>query len=111
MRGHVRGSITIVVADDQQVTGRIETRTSAIWRNGSISALEKLAISGTTAEPVVTLVKRTVNGKDATFPQQGGTTAMKGRCPASLRWDVSSLSPGNVPTSPDGFVVGATRTH
>ena len=58
----------------------------------------------------MTLVKRTMDGKDATFPQQGRTPAMKGACPASLRWDLSSLSPGTTPTTPDGFVVVATRT-
>lgn len=35
---------------------------------------------------------------------------MKGICPASLRWDISSLSPGTKPTKPDGFVVVAART-
>ena len=83
---------------------------SASWGQVSSSALEELAISGTTAQPTVTLVKRTIDGKDATFPQQGRTPAMKGRCPASLRWDLSSLSPGTTPTTPDGLLVVATRT-
>ena len=109
-KGHAQGTITIDVADAQQVTGTIELESSASWGRVSSSALEELAISGTTTEPTVTLVKRTMDGKDATFPQQGRTPAMKGACPASLRWDLSSLSPGTTPTTPDGFVVVATRT-
>ena len=109
-KGHAQGTITIDVADAQQVTGSIELESSASWGRVSSSALEELAISGTTSEPTVTLVKRTMDGKDATFPQQGRTPAMKGACPASLRWDLSSLSPGTTPTTRDGFVVVATRT-
>jgi hypothetical protein len=108
-KGHMRGSVTIVVAADQSVTGRmvVETDASAPGLK-KMHSVERVAISGTTSRPVATLEKRTIDGKDATFPQSGATQPMSGVCPPGLSWDTGPLSPGTRVPSSGTLVVTAT---
>lgn len=104
--GHATGTVTIVVDTASRTSGLLELSTQAQGGGLSMSSVEKAAISGTTAEPVLTLLERTIDGKDATIPQKGTFPPMSGECPSTLRWKVVEV-PYVTAANP---VVVATRT-
>jgi len=111
-KGHMTGSVAIVVTADQTVTGRLTVETDASAPGlKTMHSVERVDISGSTCKPVTTLHKRTVDGKDATFPQTGATRSMTGLCPPGLSWDTEPLSPGTHVPSSGTLVITATRVR
>jgi hypothetical protein len=108
--GHMVGSVTIVVAPDKSISGQmtVETDASAPGMKKTHS-VERVTISGSTTKPIATLEKRTIDGKDATFPQSGATRPMTGLCPPGLTWDTGPLSPGTKVPNSGSLMVTATR--
>ena len=110
-RGHASGSVAIDVSADQTLTGILNVDTKVSGGGLTMRSTERLRISGTTGKPVVTLEERTIDGKDATFPQEGTTRPMVGLCPPGLLWDIAPLSPGTHTSTSKGIVVTARRVN
>lgn len=107
--GHTSGTVTIVVDSAGRVTGTIDVVTDARGGGYSGHATERSRISGRTAQPVVTLVERIVDGADLTTPNSTTTPPMQAVCPPAIRWNLGRLAPGVQALG--GWDVLATRTR